>query len=231
MPRRVLLLTACLASGCLNDSSSNGLVPSNPFAGSPAAPSAPPPQASASPATQETSLRVLKVAQKVLAANPQVQPRPLFSTVGASAVGPPAEEIFHIGEQQVVVTETMVRKCETDGQLAAILCVELAKMAQERQVRLGPTAGNDLDAEPPPDPPVGKDAAGAFGPADGTRLAELARFERAHRRSLRPPPDPRALAAVYLSRAGYTPDDLEAANPLLRAAEANVKLEKQMRAK
>src|SRR3546814_14152828 len=63
-----------------------------------------------SPATEEASLRVVQVGQKLLAANPQIGLKPLFSTIGPSTAGPPAEEIFHAGKNQVVITETLVRK-------------------------------------------------------------------------------------------------------------------------
>jgi len=219
----VLLL--CLA-GCLSGPTETALVPPTPFGPPSSAQTDRRQRTSMSPATEEASLRVHNVGQKVIAANPQLKLKPIFSTVGASASGSPTEEIFHSGDRQIVITETLVGKCRTDGELAALLCVELAEMALDRESKLGPAG--DLDAEPPPDVRIGGDAGGSFGAPDGTRMVELARFERSHRRSLQMRPDPKNLARVYLTQAGFAADDVDAVAPLLKRAEANVTLEKQM---
>ena len=81
------------------------------------------------------------------------------------------------------------------------------------------------------DVPVGADSGGAFGPPDGTRAMELAVYERKRRKAAEAaatPPDPDALALAILQKAGGNPADLEAAAPLLRAADEHMAFEKQM---
>jgi hypothetical protein len=128
-----------------------------------------------------------------------------------------------------------VRQCQTDGQLAAVLCAELAKMVAEREAA-APGSTRRQDRPPPPDVPIGGD--GFAGAPDQTRLRELADYERQKKQQAPqaklPPPDPQALAKdylrTYLLRAGYSPQDIDAAAPLLHAAAANYVFEKQMTA-
>src|SRR4051794_24009712 len=99
-------------AGCLPGPMESELVPSNPFRG----PNAPVSNQAIVPvsthAAEEASLRVLKVGQKVLAANPQMSLKPIFSTIGSSTSGTPAEEVFHTGQHQVIITESLVRQCK-----------------------------------------------------------------------------------------------------------------------
>ena len=126
------------------------------------------------------------------------------------------------------ITEGLVRACVTDGQLAAVLCHELGKIAAERQ-ELMATAPQDRG--PSPDAPVGNDYGGVFGPPDGTRTMELAVYEQKRRKAAAAamtPVDPEALARSILQKAGGTPADAEAVAPLLRRANEHVTFEKQM---
>ena len=174
------------------------------------------------PGSEEAAKRVLQVGGQILASNPNLGVRPTFTTIGA-----PLEEIFHQDDKVVFITEGLVRGCRTDGELAAVLCHELGKMAAERQER----AATPPDPGPPMDAPVGKDYGGAFGPPDGTRTMELAVYEHKRRKAAEAaatPPDPDALARTILEKAGGKASDLEAAAPLLRAADEHMTFEKQM---
>src|SRR5262249_3686005 len=148
---------------------STPLVPSNPF-GADAVP-APNRVASASPATNEAATRVGLVGQKLVAANPQLEVRPLFRTLAVTQA-----EVFHRGTTEVLITEGLVKQC-TEGQLAGILAVELGKMVSEREAQ---AAVKDQVPERDPPPPlfIGADNQSARGPADMTHLAELAPYER-----------------------------------------------------
>jgi hypothetical protein len=148
----------------------------------------------------------------------------MFRTVGS-----PELEIFHQGTSELVITEGVVNQCKTDGQLAAVLAMELGKMVSEREALAG-THVRRIEREPPMEVRMGSDVAGAGGPADMTRMAELAPYERdrKHRdEAPPPPPDPRALARLYLLRANVAASELDAAAPVLRAAGQNGALEKQ----
>jgi hypothetical protein len=214
-----LVLTAC---GCLSDGPNPGLASGGPFSSlfqksdAPRAPAA----------TEETAKRVAILGEKILAANPQIHVHPLFQSVGK-----PEPTIFHPAVNQIVLTEGLVRECKTEGQLAAVLCQELARIESERQAEALATA-QLMAREPPPAFTVGNEVGGRFGEADGTRRAELAKFEQKNPRPgsvpLQPLAPPDALARTYLQKAGFRTADLDEVTPLLRKAERNSRLEKQM---
>jgi hypothetical protein len=138
--------------------------------------------------------------------------------------------VFHRGTSDIFVTEGLVRQCATDGQLAAVLCTELGKLVSEREA-LTPAAVRRPDRTPPMDSGVGRDAGWGTAP-DQTRLRELADYDRdrKQRAQVVAPPDPAALARMYLVRAGYHDADLQAAGPILQQAQGTAGLERQMTA-
>jgi hypothetical protein len=216
----VALSLLLAASGCVPEDGNLTTVSAGFFDGAPQ--TAPAGHLMHAPASESAAKRVLQVGGQLLAANPKLGVRPTFTTIGA-----PSEEIFHQDEKVVFVTEGLVNACRTDGQLAAVLSHELAKMTAEHQALIAPPP----DRGPPMDAPVGKDYAGAFGPADGTRAEELAVHERKHRKTVEAaaaPPDADALTRAILEKAGGTGADLDAAAPVLRAADEHMTFEKQM---
>src|SRR5437899_3089810 len=103
-------------------------------------------------------------------------------------------------------------------------------MVSEREVLANPSA-RTAPSEPPIDSPITADSGGAFGPADGTRLAELGKYEKERRKANAkplPPPNPQALASAYLLKAGFTAGDLAAAEPLLKTPAGDHSVEKQL---
>lgn len=187
-------------------------------------PVGPPPNVT--PAATEAAARVDGLGRRVLAANPQtgLDTRSLmFHTIGA-----PQPEVFHRGTSDIYVTEGLVRQCATDGQLAAVLCTELGRLVSEREA-VTPAAVRKPERPPPIDTRIGIDTGWGTAP-DQTRLRELADYDRdrRERRAALAPPDPQALARVYLLRTGFHDDDLAAAAPLVQAARANAGFEKQM---
>jgi hypothetical protein len=228
MTRRVWPLGLPLViglAGCMSTGEGTALVSHSTFPATPAE-AGKAAQAPHAPATEEAARVVLTTARKVVDANPGLGAKPVFLTVGA-----PAPEIFHQGDRQVVITEGLARQCKTEGQLAAVLATELAKMASERRALAGaslPDPGLPISA------PVGNDSRGAFGSPDATGLMELAKYEQQHKRrqeiAAAPPAPPADLAKGYLKRAGYDPADADAVAPLLRAAEGNAAVERAMTA-
>jgi hypothetical protein len=213
------------AAGCFADGP-NKLVSANPF-GSSAPVKQASFQASVTPATEGTAKRVGLIGQKLLAANRQAAVQPLFQTIGA-----PQPEIFHRDAHAIFITEGLVRQCQSDGQLAAVLALELGKIVSEREA-LAPPVTRVPDRWLPQEVRVGNDSGGPFGSADGTRLAELAKLEKQRGPAANlpplPPPSPEALARSYLKKAGYSSDDLSDVTPLLRKAEGNAAFEKQFK--
>jgi hypothetical protein len=221
-PTLLIFPAFLVATGCLPQDANTTLVPSNPFG------SAPPPQAAhtaLAPASIQAAARVDGLGRKLVAANPQMGLQPLFRTIGA-----PQPEIFHQGTAEVEITEGLVNQCPTDSQLAAVLALELGKMVSEREIFAGPQV-RAPDREPPMEVRVGSDNAGAFGPADQLHRAEMAKVDQERRQraaTATAPPDPQALARVYLMKAGYNAGDLDAAAPPLRSAAENNTFAKQL---
>jgi predicted Zn-dependent protease len=212
----ICLSLALLGTGCFPGNDINRLVPSNPFGTGGTLPDS----TKVSAATEEVSKRVGVVGRKILTLNPQLDMQPAFVTIGQ-----PDEEIFHRSTETVFITEGLVLRCQTEGQLAAVLCHELGKMAAERAVlKIASVRSNDR--EPPMDLQIGTDSRSALGTADNTHAAEVGLFERDQRRTQGISGD--VLAQGYLLKANYSANDWVEAAPILRAADSNVKLEKQI---
>jgi hypothetical protein len=215
-----------LAAGCFNAGAPRTpLVPSDPYAGAPPVP--PGMKVAYAPADVPTAARVDTLGRQLITANPQTGLRPQFRTIGS-----PELELFHQGTTEIDITEGLVKRCATDGQLTALLAHELGKMVAEREALAGPQARTP-ERPPPMEVRVGNDNLGGFGAPDQTHLAELGKFEREqHRPGNRPPPlpDPKALSRTYLTKAGYPESDLEAVEQLLRAAADNTTFARQLKA-
>ncbi len=175
-------------------------------------------------ANTEACTRVYTVGQRLLSSNPDLPRHMVFR-----AAGQPTPEIFHQGNNSIVVTQKLVEMCKTDAELSAVLAMELGKMTAERMV-LAP-----MDAEPdirkPIDPGlIGRDSSGVANTPDPFRLQETAIYEEDQRKQFAASrlPDPNHLARLYLRRAGYSPADLDRVKPILRAADGHSDLERQM---
>jgi hypothetical protein len=236
MIRRAWLLSVSLAvaAGCdplastgLWPDSSIGTVPDRPFAGAPTGPL--PTIANAPPATLAATQRVNAVGQRLLDANADLRLRPLLLGVGS-----PDPQIFHHDTTAIYVSEGLVNRCKTDAELAAVLASEMGKMVSTREA-LSALKARREERDTPVGLMVGTESGGTFGAADGTRLAELGRFEKETGHGPAgappsPPPDPDVLARTYLKRAGFATTDLDAVAPLLREAAQHSDLEKQLTA-
>jgi hypothetical protein len=223
----VALMAAC---GCATDPLASlwpdaplSAVPDRPFS---PVPTGPLPTIAHAPATEAAMRRVGDVAQRILAANPELPIRPLFL-----AVGSPEPEVFHRDDKALFISDAMVNKCATEPQLAAVLCNELGKMVATRQALLALKARR-LDGRAPADLPIGQERGGLFGGADGTHLAELGKYEQSGGRGPgdlpATPPDPQLLARTYLKKAGFAPTDLDGVAPLLHEAEKHTDHETQL---
>jgi hypothetical protein len=226
MAARILPVWLALvtATGCVGDGKTLPLVAGDPFAPPTEFKSGPAPHVTnAPPATAAAANRVALVGQKLLLANRQSGLHPAFRTAGL-----PTPEIFHRGLDEIFVTEGLVGQCKSDAQLAALLALEMGKMLVERELRAGPNARRP-ERLPPMQSGVGTGISSAFGPEDGMHAYEMYKYEQEQRRPKVPVlPDPQGVARTYLSKAGYSPRDLDEAAPLIKAARANVKLERQI---
>jgi hypothetical protein len=176
------------------------------------------------PAPVQESSRVDSLGRQILAANPDLTIRPMFL-----AVGTPKVSAFHRGTTELYVSSGLVNKCASDAELAAVLCSELGKMVAENQPQR-----RLADREPPFAPRIGNDAVGGSGDPDQTRRAEQAMWEQRNPRrpDSRVPTtaEPTILATAYLTKAGFSADDLTKVGPLLRQAESEPIFEQQLTA-
>jgi hypothetical protein len=170
-----------------------------------------------------SAARVDTLGRKLLVANPQLGMKPMFRTIGA-----PEPEVFHHGTTELNITEGLVKQCTTEGQLAAVLSMELAKMVGEREIAAGPRA-RVPDRTPPLDVPVGNDYGGSFGSSDQVHRAELAKYEKELKKKAESAAsfDPQALARGYLTNAGFAPTELDEVHAILSGAADNRTFAKQ----
>lgn len=166
---------------------------------------------------------VSSVGQRILAANPELPMVVVFR-----AAGYPQPEIFHQGTTSVVITQKLVDMCKTDGELAALLCVELGRMVAEREA-LAPFEARQPAPKPPIDPVAFRTTSGVANP-DELRLRELAQYEAAQKKLSEPGklPDPMDLAKRFLRRTGFPESLFETIKPIQRAAAEHGDLERQM---
>jgi hypothetical protein len=214
-----IILPSC---GCLTQKPNTALVPANPFDRASGAEQQA--RTNFAPASLESAARVDSMGRRILTANPQLGMQPQFRTIGA-----PQAEIFHRGTTEVDVTEGLVKQCPNDGQLAAVLCQELAKIVCEREAMASPQA-KAPDRLPPMEVRIGTDNAGSFGPADQLHRAELAKFEKERQSIVLPkqPLDSRELARKYLTKTGFAATDLDGVQAILNSASDNNAFAKQM---
>ena len=214
----LLLLTGCLST--MPEDPPTEQVPSAPFTQQ-RRPM--PTKVNYAPASPETSFRVVMIKDKLLGDNPKVGIRP-----NVAAIGSADPEIFHIGLNQIFLTEGLVRQCQSEGQLAAILAYELGRMISEREAAIS----DEIRQPERPLPihlPIGSN--GNSRDADPTNYIQLAQHEKLypkHPRKLAPP-NPFLIARDVLERAGYQRTDLDAAMPILQNAERFQVLENQFK--
>jgi hypothetical protein len=178
------------------------------------------------PASTEAASRVHSIGQQIIAANPKLGVRPLFAAIGVED-----ETVFHSGSANIFISDGVVKRCKTDGELAAVLCLELGKLVSEREAQIAKE-----DREEVRDPlltPRASDVVGGSVAPDLTQQAELARFQKENPRrrtssQLPPPPDPEFLARGYLSKSGFDPQELDKVKGLLHSAKMNPKYENQI---
>jgi hypothetical protein len=227
MPRALWLIVipfVVWGSGCLGpvgslEKSSISLIPSTTTSNVVTANA---PKVTFAAGSSELAMKVDYVGQKILAANPEAKIQPYFATIGA-----PQAEMFHQSDKLVYITEGLIKKCKSEGQLAAVLSEELAAMEAERRA-LAKSRLRDADQPRPLSVPIGN--AGQFNTPDLTHLAEFSRVDKQRTQSTqRPTPiDTEALARSFLKNAHFADSDYDAARPLLKEAEANCSLERQI---
>jgi hypothetical protein len=180
-------------------------------------PLAPPPLSTGQPVRQPDQIvqaanpnavaRVEQAGQRLLQANPEIGLRPRFTVVGGGNL-----EITHHGVNKLVIAEALVNRCQTEGQLAALLSMELAQMAAELQQQRTTNEGHSHQDLAVMSPQIGPDR-GTYEPWREAELDKQGYGRRASRAQVKPI-DPILAARQYLYRAGYAEAELETINGL-----------------
>jgi hypothetical protein len=161
-------------------------------------------------ASVAVAARVDVIGRQLLGQNPFLGVEPTFHTYGREE-----PEITHPDLNGVLVTEGLVKQCRSDDELAAVLALELAKMAAERR------AADRLKAERLPHLPD----AGATGlGADPTQTGTQAMIDKtaAPRPRSKPLNDgAHTRAEDILKGAGFDPKALDTVAPLVAEAQRN----------
>jgi hypothetical protein len=182
-----------------------------------------PPPRELPPASLAVAERVDLLGRKLVSQNTFIGIEPLFQTIGD-----PAPVLFHIGPERLIISEGLVKQCQSDAELAAVLCAELGKMVAEK--RAAKALGRDVD-------PL-RDATFGAGPLfpggtaqDAGQQANLAYHEKQFPRgAARPDPtDATKTARELLTGAGYSAAELDRVEPLLKQkSESGEQWKKQM---
>lgn len=224
LPAALLLLTCgCVPLDVFQTPGETAMVPSSPLTTPTQAPAATK-SFKASPSSPETALLVDRIGNQLLRANKQLNIKPAFLTISA-----PKPEMFHQGTGIIYITDSLVRQCKTETQLAALLSVELGRMISEREAQANP----ELSEQPkrlPLTVQIGN--AAQFSGTEQLYAAEVAKLDADRRQPLKKfvPPSPEVLARKYLEAAGVDLQELATVAPLLQEADRNYVLEKQFKA-
>lgn len=172
----------------------------------------------------KTAERVETLGRRIITQNTFTGIEPLFHTVGV-----PEAVLFHRGPDELFISEGLAKRCQTDAELAAVLCSELGQMAAERKAAR--RVGADRDSFPEVGLVGGTPGAAVGGGTadDPGRTAELAiQNRRAKQNAGGSPVDADALARDLLRGAGFEPGELDRVQPLLKQSDRGAALRKQM---
>ena len=165
-------------------------------------------------ASVATAARVDLIGRQLVSQNPFLGVEPTFHTYGRSE-----PEITHLDLNGVMVTEGLVQQCRTDDELAAVLALELAKMADERR------AVDRLKVEQLPQ--LADAGATSLG-ADPTQTGTQAMIDNATAPRKRLADGSHTRPVDILKGAGFDPKALDAVASLMREAERNHALSKHL---
>jgi len=205
MTRRLIALAAtgfaCSFTGCLGLSPNSAPIVSGKVVETP----------TISQASGETVERVDEVGSDLLTATPLGIPNIDFFTIGSKDT-----ELFHRDTRTLYISDTLVNRCRTDDELAAVLALEMGRMTAEfrRGVR-------KQVKEPIPAVASAPKLDGSTD-IDPARDVYLAQYDRARQAPADkkdwPTVDPHEIAVELLRNAGREPKLLTDIAPLVRDA-------------
>ena len=116
----------------------------------------------------------------------------------------------------MVISDGLVRQCASDGELAAVLSLELGKMLSEWESADGRWT-HMPEKLPPIEVRIGNQTSDLYGGAGMMRQAEMAKYGKEQSARGAVAPDPQVLARAWLMKAGYAARDVDAALSMLRS--------------
>jgi hypothetical protein len=176
------------------------------------------PQGELSPLSQQAAERLDQVGRQILSTNPFLASAPAFGFIGTKD-----PELFHQNAEAVFASEGLITKCQSDDELAALLCIELARITAESRnlARLGlPEPDTTLPGPATEPDPEQADLGGAADVGQASRPEKRIRTL--------PVTNVMALAADWHKNAGYKPEAFAKAELILKIADANSITSKQL---
>ncbi len=167
------------------------------------------------PESMKTAERVDSLGRRVVAQNPFSGLEPLFHVVWVRE-----SVLFHRGTAEVFVSAGLVEKCNTEPELAAVLCAELGKMSAEK--RRAALHGKDRDGIASlvsPDPNA----------LDAAKSAEVSKLDKSPpHRFTTDELNADTVARELLRGAGFDPGELDKVQPLLKQSQRGTDIRKQL---
>ena len=165
-------------------------------------------------AQQATAERVETLGRQVITQNTFTGIEPIFHLVGVKE-----PMLFHRGTEELFISDGLVKKCKTDDDLAAVLCSELGRMMGEK--RAGVAVGRDSD-------PLLRGVGGKVDTGEDVPGAVATGTESATRPIGKQETDGAKLAQELMRGSGFDPAALERVEPLLKTAERDHPIRKQL---
>lgn len=160
--------------------------------------------------------RVQAISQRLYQANPWVKLKPLWLVRPGDTPG-----VAPQGDQYVVISENLVRSA-SDGQLAAVMALQLGDLAANRQKAIAEARRGQRRVSTPPDYyQQGNAADQTSSSIRDLELADIAKQRREprdprQREQQETQVDPANYSRQILVQAGFSPQELDAAAPLLQ---------------
>jgi len=160
--------------------------------------------------------RVQAISQRLYQANPWVQMKPRWIVQPGATPG-----VAPQGDQYVVISESLVHSA-SDGQLAAVMALQLGDLASIRQRTIADARRGQRRVSTPPD--YYQQGNASEQTSSSIRDLELADYAKRRREPRDPrareqheqPIEPANYARQVLVQAGFSPQELDAAAPLLQ---------------
>ena len=176
------------------------------------------PQGTISAESHAAAEKLDRVGRQILSTNPFLVSAPAFGFVGTKD-----PELFHQNVEAVFASEGLINQCKSDDELAALLCVELARITAESRnlARIG-LAQTDTTLPGPKAEPNEEQADLGGGDAVGKTSDPSKRIQAVAATNVM------AFAAELHKNAGYKPEAFSKTKTLLNQSETNAITAKQL---